>query len=229
MSRIDLPSPRPREHLEAWEPRPYATGSPCYLPIPGEMPPVSLWCVLDSRTSRREFARLSEQSLSAVLWYSAKTRRIGCQKGRHWESRPSPSAGGIHAVDLFTVDRGTSKPCARLYDARSHSLRELIVNDGQEVARFVGAVAQVIDPGEGTIIWSVGDWQKVCAHYVHGESLMWRDAGALLGVLGLVCEGLGLNCCAVGMTGEPLVSRLFGVSDRLVGLGGCIVGSSLLT
>lgn len=229
MSRIDLPSPLPRDRVTAWGPCPYMTGPPRYLPLPDDMPRVSLWDVIDSRSSRREFSPLSEQSLSTLLWYSAKTRRIGRDKGRPWESRPSPSAGGTHAIDLVAVDRGTHEWRARLYDPLSHALREVVTENRQELARFVDAVAGVVDPGEGTILWSVADWDKISACYAHGESLVWRDAGALLGVLYLVCEGLGLNCCAVGMTGDPMISRLFGNCDRLVGVGGCIVGSALPT
>jgi SagB-type dehydrogenase family enzyme len=229
MSRIDLPSPLPCEQVMPWEPCPYVTGPPRYLPLPGQMPQALLWDAIDSRSSRRAFAPLSEHSLSALLWYSAKTRRVERDKGRTWESRPSPSAGGIHSIDLVAVDRETRDWRARLYDPLSHALREVVVENRKELARFVDAVTCIVDPGEGTIIWSVADWDKVSTRYVHGESLVWRDAGALLGVLYLVCEGLGLNCCAVGMTGDPMIPRLFGIGDRLVGVGGCIVGSTLPT
>lgn len=227
MSRIDLPSPHPRGHVAMWAPCPYVTGPPSYLPVPNDLRPVSLWDVIEARASRRQFAQLDEKSLSTLLWYSAKTRRTSSDKRKYWQSRPSPSAGGTHACDIVTIDRWTCYWRVRLYDPQSHALRELAIENRQETADFVEVVANVIDPNDGTIIWLVADWEKINARYIHGESLVWRDAGALLEALYLVCEGIGLNCCAVGITGSPMIPRLLGFRDRLMGVGGCIVGSAL--
>src|SRR5436309_2576164 len=103
---------------------------------------------------------------------------------------------------LASANRRTIAQCPFAFSSRTTEIEK-----HQELGCFADAVTSIIDPGEGTIIWSVADWDKVNACYVHGESLLWRDAGALLGVLYLVCGGLGLNCCAVGMTGDPMISR----------------------
>ena len=42
----------------------------------------------------------------------------------------------------------------------------------------------------------------------------------------LVAEFLGINCCVLGITGEPFISKLVGHPDRLAGVGGCILGGS---
>jgi len=117
MNRIDLASPVPREQELPWEPFQYVTGPSLYMSLPGSVPPASLWEVLDSRSSRRAFGPLSEQALSELLWYSGKTRKVSREKGRTtWESRPAPSAGGRHPIDVLILDRGAENWRIRLYD-----------------------------------------------------------------------------------------------------------------
>ena len=68
-----------------------------------------------------------------------------------------------------------------MYDPLSHALREVAPVNGHELERFVEAVVEVIDPGQGTIIWWIANWAKVCARYEGGESLVWRNAERFLG------------------------------------------------
>lgn len=226
MNRIDLPSPVPREQELPSEPFQYVTGPPWYIPLPAPMPTALLWDVIESRSSRRVFGPLTEQALSAVLWYSAKTRRIEHDKGRlNWESRPAPSAGGRHPIDVLVVDKVDTTWRIRLYDPHAHALSELCPANRNEVRRFGEEITRVVNPGAGTIIWFIADWTKIHSRYEHGESLVWRDAGALLALFYLASEGLGLSCCAVGMTGDPMISSAVDGNQNLFGVGGCVIGA----
>jgi hypothetical protein len=44
---------------------------------------------------------------------------------------------------------------------------------------------------------------KTAAKYEHFESLVWRDAGVVLGYMSIVAEALGLNFCPLGLVGDP--------------------------
>src|SRR5258705_5071954 len=106
MNRIDLASPVPRGQVLLWKPIQCDRDAPHYMIPPDSMSAASLWEVIDSRSSRRSFGPLDEKALSSLLWYSAKTRRIRRDNdGRTWESRPTPSAGGIHSIAVVVVDR----------------------------------------------------------------------------------------------------------------------------
>jgi len=64
---------------------------------------------------------------------------------------------------------------------------------------------------------------KTSAKYSSSSSLVWRDAGVLLGHIGLAAESLGLNYCPLGITGEPWVSQLDS-QGKLSGVGLALLG-----
>jgi hypothetical protein len=70
----------------------------------------------------------------------------------------------------------------------------------------------------------VGEPGKTFSKYNHATSLVWRDAGVLIGHMALVAESLGLNFCPLGITGEPWVSEL-DKQGKLVGVGVALLGS----
>lgn len=78
---------------------------------------------------------------------------------------------------------------------------------------------------DGVLLWFVAQFGRTLGRYVDGESLVWRDAGALLATVYLVCEALGLACCAIGPSGDPDMPQIVGAENELRGVGGCIVGS----
>jgi hypothetical protein len=86
------------------------------------------------------------------------------------------------------------------------------------------AVDEVVAPEQARMLWFGAQFERTLSKYENGESLVWRDAGALLATLSLVAECLSLNCCAIGITGEPFVSGMFGKDSNVVGVGGLLVG-----
>ena len=64
---------------------------------------------------------------------------------------------------------------------------------------------------------------KTAAKYANSESLVWRDAGVLLGYMSVVAEALGLGFCPLGITGQAYVSAL-SADARLTGVGLAVVG-----
>lgn len=77
----------------------------------------------------------------------------------------------------------------------------------------------------GCTLRLVGDYQKAAAAYLEPESLLWRDAGALIGVMCLVAEWLGLNCTPLGLVGSRHLDELGFPRARFMGLGAVQVGS----
>jgi hypothetical protein len=113
------------------------------------------------------------------------------------------------------------------YDPISHGLLQISEPD-EEARRKLLKIATECSGATslGTLFWFAAQSVKTHARYQNPDSLIWRDSGALLATIGIVAEALSLNCCGLGVTGNPLVSQMINASDFVVGTGGCIVGSA---
>jgi hypothetical protein len=216
--------PTPRERELPYEPFQFPTKSISWLSLPNEPADRSCLEVLHRRRSRREFGRLPRAKLSALLWYSAKTLATFKESsGFLWEHRPAPSAGGRHPIYIAVFEPRNEPVPVFLYDAHRHALLELDVPH-ERTMRFISAIAAVVPTQSGSILWFIADRLRTLTRYSDGDSLIWRDAGSLLATISNAAEGLDLNCCAYGVTGDSWVSDIL-PTPRFSGTGGCIVGS----
>lgn len=228
MKRIDLPSPRPRETELPVQPANYRTLEIRYLPLPDMAVTPSFHDVVGSRRSRRKFGPINEPTLSTLLWLACKTRERSVGAGGvAWEHRPAPSAGGRHPIDVLLMDAADRPPLVSLYQPVSHALCRLDC-DTPVVERLAATAQEVLPHQRGVTMWFAAQFERTLSKYEHGESLVWRDAGALLATLHLTAEALGLSYCALGHTGEPVISALLAGQVIAHGVGGCVIGSRLV-
>jgi SagB-type dehydrogenase family enzyme len=224
MQIIKLPEPELRKGEVCFDSILYRSKAPQYLSTPGDPPRVEFFTVLERRQTNRTFGRVDDTSLAVLLWSVAKTRRTFREPSGHlWQHRSTPSAGGRHPIDLLIIPPIQKNARAYLYDPMGHSLHEIPQNEST-IRVFHAELQNVLETGEGTVIWFVADYRRALAKYIHPESLIWRDAGVLLGSICFVAEALELNCCPYGLNGEAFISEVFG-DALLVGAGGCVVGS----
>lgn len=87
---------------------------------------------------------------------------------------------------------------------------------------------KVLGGDRATRILFLSEPGKTLGKYQNGCSLIWRDAGALLGVMALTATAQGLNFCPLGITGEPWASNL-AEQGKLAGVGFALLGSPPLT
>lgn len=181
--------------------------------------------VFRTRKSRRAFGHLDRADLSALLWLAAKSRYTKVDaSGVRRQSRPYPSGGGIHAVDLLLVEQVQNAMRCAWYNPVSHALDFPIVNSASADVVYQRA-NQIVPVGSGTVLWFVADMERLNAAYVDCESLAWRDSGALLMSIYMASEVLGLSCCGVGCTGTNELNTAGIIGDGEIGVGGCIVGT----
>jgi SagB-type dehydrogenase family enzyme len=223
MDRIDLPSPVPRAIELPYENFPYSIKETTQLPEPDVNDGKSFIKVLSSRRSRRAFRKISLERLSALLWHSARSLEGFPPERPLWQHRPAPSAGGCHPVDILLVHQDWPQQIL-LYEPTDHSLSTLKIVADAERTQFIKLADQVIPIGEATILWFGAQFDKTLSRYENGESLVWRDAGALIATISLVAEFLQLNSCALGITGEPYFSQMLDSRGKVVGVGGLLVG-----
>lgn len=228
MGHIELFSPALRQPQLTTDDFSFSVVKREYLPVPEQAPDRPCVQALSSRRSRRDFGPLAATGLSQLLWWAAKTKLAGRDAtGHRWESRPAPSAGGRHPVDTIVIDRHEISLRVGLYDPVAHALCQVKVADEKTLERLMRQVNDIVPIEQGILLWFVAQFDRTMAKYQDGESLVWRDAGALLAVFYLACEALDLSCCAIGITGEPEISVALGGPDKLRGVGGLVVGSRI--
>ena len=179
--------------------------------------------VLEARRSADSLIAADLDDVSSVLAHSCRPRcATNSSARRMWESRPSPSAGGTHSIDLLLLNLSQFPDAVWQYDPWSHGIGEISLFGPTHARRLIKIALDVFDQPEAVVVWFVGQPHILSAFYENPESLLWRDAGALLSTLYLVIGALGLKCRALGPSGSPVVEDVLGPS--LVGLGGLLFG-----
>ncbi|WP_235942100.1 nitroreductase family protein [Pontibacter fetidus] len=164
------------------------------------------------------------ENIGDLLWFTSKVMEVEMlESGFLWTHRPTPSAGGRHPIDILVSlpsEFGSRSFC--VYNPLDHSLNELEV-DASDLNALIEHTDNILTIGNATILWFVAHSYRTSSKYENSESLVWRDAGALLYCHQLVSQALGIRCCPLGSLGEPYVSNLLG-GDTLYGVGGCLLG-----
>jgi len=222
MCHID--DPRPRGQTKASpEPRcPLILTGFRRLPFPSYHPSMSVQEALEVRHSQRELIAASMGQVASVLWYAARTRQTAVnQFGRRWESRPASSAGGLHPIHLLVCSQRTER--VDVYDPIRHGLGRVALANPASVSRYTKEIEEMLPHARGTILTLGVDPLATATFYENHETLVWRDAGCLLGMVELVCAALGLGCCVLGILGTPLLTS---VKSRrvLIPAGACVIG-----
>ncbi|MFV3314214.1 hypothetical protein [Pseudomonas sp. NY15374] len=219
-------NPSPRAIPEFYEPYVWPVGNHLFFAAAKGSVPVaaeaSVFDLLARRRSRRSFGPVNTDALGSLLWHTAgiqATEPSGY--GPRLEQRPTPSAGALHPIHLLL--KMPDFPEWYRYDGGAHALVEVPGSSGV-LAPLLGQSVEVIASPCATRIVLIAEPGKTFAKYHHASSLIWRDAGALLGILSIAAEALGMHFCPLGITGEPWVSELC-LTGRLAGVGMALIGS----
>jgi SagB-type dehydrogenase family enzyme len=219
-----LAEPLPREAELCFRPYQFAVKARRLLPAPENVPSPACLHVLHGRCSRRTFETLPEERLATLLWFTAKTLRVQREpSGFGWQHRPAPSSGGRHPIYPLVLIPAIDPLGLSVYEPESHALLDLEQPEASAQLAFLERLEAVLSPQSGTVIWFAADFLRTASRYESCESLVWRDAGALLATICIAAEAMSLNCCAYGITGEAWISQLF-PPNRFIGVGGCVVG-----
>ena len=174
------------------------------------------WDVLGRRRSSVA-GPVSQVGLASLLRQSTKLRfRRADGRFGTWESRPSPSAGGMSALRLLVLPLEPQWP-GGLYDEDIHGLRsqgdlsEARALNGESVRRLCGATS-------GTTIQLLADIGSYEGCYENSASLVWRDAGALCAIVSLVATALSLCSVVLGRQGQGII-RAAGLPEVWQGAG----------
>ncbi len=223
MEWTDLGNPCPRITPEHYTPISWPDGKKTQLPVPdisiaNQVPFAQL---ANTRRSGREFSELGVEQLSSLMWMTCKTQQLGSDDlGFPISRRPCPSAGAIHPIHLLIVPPdGTTW---YRYDSLDHAI--VTVPSRASAVSCVDGMHAVLSAPSATLLLLAAEPGMTEAKYQDADSLIWRDAGVLIGYLSMAAHALGLNFCPLGVTGEPWVNQLID-QPGLAGVGAAFVGS----
>lgn len=183
---------------------------------------VDLATVLRHRQSTRDFLPIALPQLGSLLWLVARTHsRRESPFGFHQQYRPYPSAGALHPIHLL-CQRLSGNSWER-YDPIGHVLVAIPGTESLADAARQSA-SRVIPTREATVLALVAEPGKTDAKYEHPESLVWRDAGVVLGYVSVVAEALNLAFCPLGLTGNNYIAPI-ATSGKLQGAGLAVLGA----
>lgn len=216
-----MSDPLPRYDVVPYTPISWPAGPVTSLAVRSEPLGIDMTALMEQRQTRRDFGEtLPEDVLGEFLWLACRNRSSRPSVyGPDQESRPYPSAGAMHPIHVLVTRRDE---CWRRYDPVLHALVD-IPNTAANAAAVTNSANQLVKIGQGLLVALVAEPGKTAAKYIDSESLVWRDAGVVLGYMSLVAEALKMAFCPLGITGSPQLSDLL---DRKLGLRG--VGLALL-
>lgn len=219
----DLGDPHPKRELGSYTPVIWPQGDCRPLKTNGADLAPNLAAILATRRSRRDFiAPATTDDLSAVFDLCARTQEtLISDLGFDLELRQHPASGAIHSVHCL-VQPHSGEEWHR-YDAKRH---ELVCIPGSSNAAHAARLAanEVVPVGSASLIALVAEPGKSAAKYDFPESLIWRDAGVMLGYFSIAAEALGLAFCPLGITGDPEIAGALDQQGRLRGVGLALLG-----
>lgn len=196
------------------------------------LPDVAFADVLEARRSVREFRRPTDADLLALLTHAGRSRFAWTtSSGSIVSSRPSPSAGALHSIEIVVAALNVQglDPGLYWFDPNICRLTMLLSNRDQAqrtVARSQVALATHDPPP--AVFHLVAQIRRTLTSYSGGMSLVLRDSGALMATICLVSTALGLAACPLGTGGDsPTLDALDGKYPEWAEVGAIAVGRPL--
>ncbi|MBW6400873.1 hypothetical protein KPL78_23640 [Roseomonas sp. HJA6] len=177
-----------------------------------------------ARRSVREMAPAPLRSILALVgWVTvARAIRVADPLGR--TRRVPPSAGALHPVEVIVVAGGRRAPVLLRVDPGSARVQVLSERRTGRAGRLLARLPELLPRARGTALVLLADYGRTAAVYRKPDSLLWRDAGALLASLQLAAGGMGLVACPTGLLGEEVGDGLFHTNERVLAAGTMLVG-----
>jgi len=185
--------------------------------------------VLHTRRSRREFGPLTASPLISLLNRLVQPRHEWRAADGYIERQsPVPSAGGRQPLTIMVIASDISGLSDGVWMVRGDS-RTALVNvqlPAKTVTALSTAAAAALrtDTVPPALIIPLARPRRTFSKYPGGESLLWRDAGALLAVAHLAAEDLGLASCILGLA-ETAYIPIPNSDEFLFDAGALAVGS----
>lgn len=134
---------------------------------------------------------------------------------------PAISAGALHPISALIIP---SREDSRLfrYNAPEHVL-ELLDANSSAVIGWCRKAREVLPDADGSFMLLIADSEIPEAVYLNAISLIWRDAGAILQLMAMICKASSLGFCSLGLLGGEIAQTLDS-GNRLLPVGSAVIG-----
>lgn len=218
MTWIDLGTPAPKKQPDRYKPFEWSLGERIPLGIPSTLPSESLISVINNRRTQRDFSKVEHSTLGSMFWTIAREQQLGPDfAGYKLSLRPAPSAGAVHPIHILISDRKNNRMMR--YNPTDHTMDTVSSLEPQ----LIEHVNKAVDMQNGELIILVAEPGKTQAIYHDADSLIWRDAGVLLGYFSMIAPLFNFNFCPLGLLGESFAKSL-DKQGRLHGVGCALLG-----
>lgn len=179
--------------------------------------------IVAERRSRRSIDRAPLREVLNCLSFATFPSSKWSSAGQLRTHRPAHSAGGLHPAEIALVTGRRRRRIFRL-DANEAVLELLHSNRPEALSKLDAKITEVFPHSECDYLVMLADSTAVDAFYTNAESLLWRDAGALMATLHLCATAYRLAFCPAGILGLELIHALFGADPRVRALGAAVIG-----
>ncbi|MBI1975094.1 MAG: SagB/ThcOx family dehydrogenase [Parcubacteria group bacterium] len=185
------------------------------------LPDVSLEKVLKSRRSRRAFgdSPIHTGTLSNLLYWSSGIRDLKQYiEKKDWQDsfRFYASGGARYPLEIYPLvlrGEGDLKPSLYHYYVKEHALENIWEKDfSGDKEFFEGILAYPWSHNASLILFITSVfWRNQTKYGERGYRYVLQESGHLGQNIYLVCEALGLQCCALGGFADEEVDKLIDI------------------
>lgn len=164
---------------------------------------ISLLEALESRSSVRQLGPINFEALGTILYYSARVKDTHYNEDNYLKSfRPYCSAGARHSLELFCLTSKTTGMEDGMWYFDPFQLKLILIEiPSSYIESMYKKTEKLLDGNSpNVIILSLSILERTLSRYKNGLSLIWRDTGNLFATMALVCEGLQLKTCQLGLS-----------------------------
>ncbi|WP_181177522.1 nitroreductase family protein [Mesorhizobium sp. B4-1-1] len=185
----------------------------------------SLASVFRSRRSTRIFSEAPIEEVASVIRETLRIHFVGEGTSHGRKLKAVVSAGALHPVKAILLDRAAG---AIAYDDFADCFLAVGVRDNQHLDAFLENCRKVLPQANGHWVALIADSSDLSRLYSHYQSLLWRDAGAVIQAMALVAEARDLAFCPLGILGQQVVDALLPGNSRIVPVGVAAIGKPSL-
>ncbi len=131
------------------------------------------------------------------------------------------SAGALHPIKSVIIDRDGY---AVAYDDNNDAFLAIKPRKLDLLAKGLRGCATVLPSARGHVIALMADVHLTSTIYENPESLLWRDAGAVLQTLALASEAFDLGFCPLGILGQDFADAFLPEDHHYLWVGVAVIG-----
>lgn len=170
-------------------------------------------CILSRRSSRRySSSAIPLESISDMLALTSRVLANHVEKDFEYVQKTYPSGGSAYELDIYMIVTNVEgvEPGLWRYFAKEHCMRQVEIADEAALQGIIRSGMHSI--GASTIppimVLLVADFARIMWKYRKmGYSIILKNTGSFMANTYLVCNALGLGCCAIGSGDSDLFAK----------------------